>query len=127
MKIKNKVAILGIIVQVAGLIYGIVNNAEDVIVICLIFLFISTFPLFDKKKFSKQFFTSLEKIYNQKLEIMTIYALSTGPGLSGVAIIRISGSDASSVIKSLTIDEIPKPRMATLRKINNINTSELID
>ena len=50
MKTKNKVAILGIIVQVAGLIYGIVNNAEDVIVICLIFLFISTFPLFDKKK-----------------------------------------------------------------------------
>jgi hypothetical protein len=50
MKTKNKVAILGIIVQVAGLIYGIVNNAEDVIVICLIFLFISTFPLFDKKR-----------------------------------------------------------------------------
>ena len=50
MKTKNKVAILGIIVQVAGLIYGIVNNAEDVIVICLIFLFISTLPLFDKKK-----------------------------------------------------------------------------
>ena len=58
---------------------------------------------------------------------MTIYALSTGPGVSGVAIIRISGSDASNVIKSLTGMEIPKPRMATLRKINNINTSELID
>ena len=50
MKIKNKVAIFGIIVQVAGLIYGIVNNAEDIIVMCLIFLFVSTFPLFDKKK-----------------------------------------------------------------------------
>jgi tRNA modification GTPase len=58
---------------------------------------------------------------------MTIYALSTGPGVSGVAIIRISGSDASIVIKSLTGQDIPKPRMATLRKINNINTSELID
>ena len=58
---------------------------------------------------------------------MTIYALSTGPGVSGVAIIRISGSEASIVIKSLTGQEIPKPRMATLRKINNINTSELID
>lgn len=58
---------------------------------------------------------------------MTIYALSTGPGISGVAIIRISGSEASSVIKSLTGGKIPKPRMATLRKINNINTSELID
>ena len=58
---------------------------------------------------------------------MTIYALSTGPGISGVAIVRISGPEASLVIKSLTGKEIPRPRMATLRKINNINTSELID
>ena len=58
---------------------------------------------------------------------MTIYALSTGPGVSGVAIIRISGPQASNVIKSLTGKEIPKPRMAILRKINYINTSELID
>ncbi len=58
---------------------------------------------------------------------MTIYALSSGPGTSGVAIIRISGSEASKVIKSLTGKETPKPRVATFRKINNINTSELID
>jgi len=58
---------------------------------------------------------------------MTIYALSTGPGVSGVAIIRISGTEASNIIKSLTGKAIPKPRVATLRKINNINTSELID
>ena len=58
---------------------------------------------------------------------MTIYALSSGPGTSGVAIIRISGSEASKVIKFLTGKETPKPRVATLRKINNINTSELID
>ena len=58
---------------------------------------------------------------------MTIFALSSGPGTSGVAIIRISGSKASFVIKTLTGKEIPEPRMATLRKINNINTSELID
>ena len=58
---------------------------------------------------------------------MTIYALSSGPGVSGVAIIRVSGPEAANVIKSLTGKEIPKPRVATLRKINNINTSELID
>ena len=58
---------------------------------------------------------------------MTIYALSSGHGISGVAIIRISGSMASIAVKSLTSKEMPKPRMATLRKINNINTSELID
>ena len=58
---------------------------------------------------------------------MTIYALSSGPGVSGVAVIRISGSETSKVIKSLTIKDLPKPRMATLRKINHINTSDLID
>ena len=58
---------------------------------------------------------------------MTIYALSTGPGVSGVAIIRVSGVEAATVIKSLTGRKVPKPRMAVLRKINNTNTSELID
>ena len=58
---------------------------------------------------------------------MTIYALSTGPAVSGVAIIRVSGDDTKRVIKLLTKGEIPEPRIATLRKINKINTSELID
>ncbi|WP_440649075.1 tRNA uridine-5-carboxymethylaminomethyl(34) synthesis GTPase MnmE [Candidatus Pelagibacter sp. HIMB1521] len=58
---------------------------------------------------------------------MTIYALSTGPGVSGVAIVRISGEQSSKVIKTLTGKKVPQPRVATLRKINKINTSELID
>ena len=58
---------------------------------------------------------------------MTIYALSSGPGVSGVAVVRISGPEAFLVLKSLTGREVPKPKIATLRKINNINTSELID
>ena len=58
---------------------------------------------------------------------MTIYALSTGPGVSGVAIIRVSGQDTSKVIKSLTGGHLPKARVATLRKIMNIDNSELID
>ena len=58
---------------------------------------------------------------------MTIYALSSGPGICGVSIIRVSGPDTKKVIKKLTGKEIPSPRMATLRKINNTNTSELID
>ena len=33
---------------------------------------------------------------------MTIYALSTGPGISGIAVIRISGPETSKVIKILT-------------------------
>ena len=58
---------------------------------------------------------------------MTIFALSTGPGISGVAIIRVSGEDAKKVIESLTKKVLPKPRVATLRKMHKINTSELID
>ena len=58
---------------------------------------------------------------------MTIFALSSGPGISGVAIIRLSGKETSKVLKLLTGKEPPKPRVATLRKINKINTSELID
>ena len=58
---------------------------------------------------------------------MTIYALSSGPGVAGVAIIRISGPEASEVVNRLTKGGLPPPRLATLRKINNINTSELID
>jgi len=58
---------------------------------------------------------------------MTIYALSTGPGISGVAIVRTSGDDTKKIIQLLTNKPLPTPRVATLRKINKINTSELID
>ena len=58
---------------------------------------------------------------------MTIYALSTGPGISGIAIVRISGPETSNIVKLLTGKKVPTPRIATLRKINYINTSELID
>ncbi len=58
---------------------------------------------------------------------MTIFALSSGPGVSGVAIIRVSGTETRNVINILTKQQLPAPRVATLRKINKINTSELID
>jgi len=58
---------------------------------------------------------------------MTIYALSSGPGISGIAVIRISGQETSRAIELLTSKSVPEPRVATLRKINKINTSELID
>jgi len=58
---------------------------------------------------------------------MSIYALSSGPGISGIAVVRISGEETSRVIEILTGKNVPKPRVATLRKINKINTSELID
>ena len=58
---------------------------------------------------------------------MTIYALSSGPGISGVAVIRLSGQETSKVIKLLTGKVPPNPIAATLRKIRTINTSEPID
>jgi tRNA modification GTPase len=58
---------------------------------------------------------------------MTIYALSSGPGVSGIAVIRISGQETCKAIELLTGKSVPKPRVATLRKINKLNTSELID
>jgi len=57
----------------------------------------------------------------------TKYALSSGPGVSGVAVIRISGPETKKVISKLTKGNFPKPRMATLKKINKINTNEMID
>ena len=58
---------------------------------------------------------------------MTIYALSSGPGIAGVAVIRVSGEETPKVIKLITGKDLPVPRVATLRKMNNINTNELID
>tara|TARA_B100001559_G_scaffold63791_1_gene51566 strand:+ start:828 stop:986 length:159 start_codon:yes stop_codon:yes gene_type:complete len=50
MKTIHKIAIFGIIVQIGGIIYGIINNAEDVLIMSLIFLSVTCIPLFDKKK-----------------------------------------------------------------------------
>ena len=58
---------------------------------------------------------------------MTIFALTSGPGISGVSILRVSGKETKNVIYALTQKEIPKPRFATLRKFNKINSSEVID
>ena len=58
---------------------------------------------------------------------MTIYALSSGPGISGIAVIRVSGNKTEDVIKKITGNKLPNPREATKRKFNYIDTNELID
>ncbi len=58
---------------------------------------------------------------------MTIYALSSGPGISGISVIRVSGRETKNIINKLTNGAFPAPRVATLKKINKINTNELID
>ncbi len=58
---------------------------------------------------------------------MNIYALSSGPGISGIAVIRISGSKTAEAISLITKSDLPKPRVATIKKFNKIKSSELID
>jgi len=59
----------------------------------------------------------------------TIVALATPLGRSGIAVIRLSGDDALNIIKNLVGDEnfAPKPRFASLKKIYDVTTKELID
>ena len=58
---------------------------------------------------------------------MTIYALSSGPGLAGISVIRVSGPETKKVIMTLSEEKLPEPRVASLRKFNKINDNELID
>jgi tRNA modification GTPase len=47
----------------------------------------------------------------------TIYAFSTAPGKSAIAVLRVSGPAAADSIRHLTGRDLPKPRMAALRRI----------
>ena len=58
---------------------------------------------------------------------MTIYALSSGPGVAGIAVIRVSGKETAKVIKNITNNKLPHPRVATLTKFNKNGSKELID
>lgn len=58
----------------------------------------------------------------------TVYALSSGHGKCGVAVIRVSGADASEALKSMIDASIaPKPRYAHLKTIKNPVTKEILD
>ncbi|MGE0766988.1 MAG: tRNA uridine-5-carboxymethylaminomethyl(34) synthesis GTPase MnmE [Hyphomicrobiaceae bacterium] len=56
----------------------------------------------------------------------TIYALSSGQGRAGVAVIRISGPAARSVLERMAAP-CPPPRRAAFRKIVHPATGELLD
>jgi tRNA modification GTPase len=55
----------------------------------------------------------------------TIYALSSGPPPSGVAVIRISGRGAAAAIEAMCGNP-PQPRMASLRRVRD-RDGEVID
>lgn len=56
----------------------------------------------------------------------TIYALSSGHGKAGVAIIRISGPAAGNVLR-LLCGSIPAARVATLRSLRDPESREVLD
>ena len=58
---------------------------------------------------------------------MTIFALSSGPGISGVAVIRISGLKTKEILEKIATGPFPEPRVASLKKIIEIQTKDLID
>lgn len=59
------------------------------------------------------------------IERSTIFAMSTGHGRAGIAVVRVSGSEASTVLAALC-GVVPKPRFAALRKIWSQN-GDLLD
>ena len=58
---------------------------------------------------------------------MTIYALSSGSGVSGIAVIRISGPETREIIAKMTSGSFPKAKKATLKKISKIESKEVIE
>jgi tRNA modification GTPase len=56
----------------------------------------------------------------------TIYALSSGPGLAGIAVVRVSGARAGTIVKELC-SALPVPRAATLSALHWPGSGALID
>ncbi|KAJ8953595.1 hypothetical protein NQ318_003019 [Aromia moschata] len=71
-------------------------------------------------------FCTLQSI--RSLSSDTVFALSSGQGKCGVAVIRISGPHASNALKLVTkLQELPKPRTALLKSIVHPVTQEVLD
>lgn len=58
---------------------------------------------------------------------VTICALSTVPGRSGVAVIRVSGPATRETLQSLCQRRVPAPRVASLRKLRDPQSREALD
>ncbi|MBP2311598.1 tRNA uridine-5-carboxymethylaminomethyl(34) synthesis GTPase MnmE [Azospirillum soli] len=57
----------------------------------------------------------------------TIFALATAPGRAGVAVVRVSGPASGAALSALTGRPLPRPREATLAKLRNPKTGEVLD
>ncbi|KAG7279394.1 hypothetical protein CRUP_024213 [Coryphaenoides rupestris] len=57
----------------------------------------------------------------------TIFALSSGPGRCGVAVLRVSGPASSTALRRMTGLRSPPPRTALLRTITDPQSREVLD
>ena len=57
----------------------------------------------------------------------TIFALASGAGRAGIAVVRLSGAESGEVCRTLTRGAPPSPRTACLRTLIDPATGELID
>jgi len=57
----------------------------------------------------------------------TIFALASGKGRAGVAIVRLSGRHAGAALSALTGNDLPAPRVATTADLKCPKTGALID
>jgi len=57
----------------------------------------------------------------------TIFAVSTPPGVGGVAVIRISGPGADGTLAAMTDAPLPRPRYAALRRLLDPRTDDTLD
>lgn len=61
------------------------------------------------------------------MDTETIYALSSGGGRAGVAVVRLSGAQAGAVLADLTGKPLPTPRKAVLRRLHDPASGLLLD
>jgi len=57
----------------------------------------------------------------------TIYALSSGAGMAGVAVVRVSGSNTDNLLKKIGIVELPRARYAALHNLSTLDGADIID
>lgn len=57
----------------------------------------------------------------------TIFALASGIGMAGVAVVRISGPGAFDALEKLTGKAIPEPRLAALRELKDPGSAARLD
>ncbi len=57
----------------------------------------------------------------------TIFALASGAGRGGVAVLRLSGPRAAAALAALTLRDLPAPRRASLRRLFDAASGEALD